>query len=179
MFKLLFFSRLKVTNVQHKNLLSQQIQLNFTFHVYKETKYRLFSKASSHLSLQLGWTMRPSGKDNCTAVARGHVCSCCSQSVIWWMEYYWSNTTSCVFGETCIGWPPASGWRGTVILGILNTKIHWCGWCHRCKGMNLFFFHLCVETEEISLTRSNMRDRIQCCGTGGPCSYSYLWMLAS
>lgn len=36
-----------------------------------------------------------------------------------------------------------------------------------------------METEEISLTRSSMRDRIQCCGTGGPCSYSYLWMLAS
>lgn len=168
--------------MQHKNLLSQQIQLNFTFYVYKETKYRVFSKASSHLGLQLGWTMSPSGKGNCTAVARGQsALAIASQSFgehntteahckfFFWRNLHWL-TSSLSLKRYCDSWH-SKPLRYIGVAGIIDVK----AW--------IWFFPLVCGgwsgKEERSLTRSNMRDRIQCCERGEPCSYNYLWIFAS
>lgn len=102
-------------------------------------KFRLFSKAPSHLGLQLGWTVSPSGKGNCTAVSKGRVCSCCSQSDIWWMQLKHTHYKLCFWGNLHFSDLQPQPEEVLWFLAFWTPKIHCCGWYHTCKGMNLLF----------------------------------------
>lgn len=139
-------------------------------------KFRLFSKAPSHLGLQLGWTVSPSGKGNCTAVSKGRVCSCCSQSDIWWMQLKHTHYKLCFWGNLHFSDLQPQPEEVLWFLAFWTTKLHCCGWYVKawicCSPL------VCGDWSgkgKRSLTRSNMRNSIACCETGGPCSYSYLW----